>query len=146
MQEVFEKIIEKLEEEKKSELGREDLCDEEGYGDGEEIYEDGKSAGRYEQTVRIIEIVKQAAEGFGTDTNVGSNGWISCSERLPENVDHLADGDKKKQYLVMTRNGRYEVAEWLEVYDKPFWCGHYSQEIKDVIRWKPLEPYQPKGE
>ena len=67
-------LIEKLEELKKSELEREDLCDEEGYGDVEEIYEDGKSAGRYEQTVRIIEIVKQEAEKFGTDINVGSNG------------------------------------------------------------------------
>ena len=74
MVEVFEKIIEKLEELKKSELEREDLCDEEGCGDGEEIYEDGKSAGRYEQTVRIIEIVKQIATEyrnghFGCNTN-----------------------------------------------------------------------------
>ena len=64
MNEVFEKIIEKLEELKKSETEREDLCDEEGCGDGEEIYEDGKSQGRFEQVVRIIEIVKQEAEQY----------------------------------------------------------------------------------
>ena len=64
MQEVFEKIIEKLEELKKAEIEREDLCDEEGCGDGEEIYEDGKSQGRFEQVVRIIEIVKQEAEQY----------------------------------------------------------------------------------
>ena len=46
----------------------------------------------------------------------------------------------------MTRNGRYEVAEWLEVYDEPFWCSHYAAEVKDIVYWKPLEPYQPKGE
>lgn len=129
MQQVFENIIEKLEEEKRK-----------GH------YDFNSVIGEKNVWQKAIEIVKQEAEKFGTDTNVGSNGWIPCSERLPENVDHLADGDKKKQYLVMTRNGRYEVAEWLEVYDKPFWCGHYSQEIKDVIRWKPLETYQPKGE
>ena len=84
MQEVFSKIIEKLEELKKAEIERDDFCDEEGYGDGEEIYEDGKSQGRFEQAVRIIKIVKQEAEKFGTDTNVGSNGWIPCSERLPK--------------------------------------------------------------
>ena len=72
MIEVFEKIIEKLEELKKSELEREDLCDEEGCGDGEEIYEDGKSAGRYEQTVRIIEIVKQIAAEY-------TNGHFGCN-------------------------------------------------------------------
>ena len=35
-------------------------------------------------TNEAIEIVKQEAEKFGTDTNVGSNGWIPCSERLPK--------------------------------------------------------------
>ena len=64
MQAAFEKIIEKLEELKKAEIEREDLCDEEGCGDGEEIYEDGKSQGRFEQVVRIIEIVKQEAEQY----------------------------------------------------------------------------------
>lgn len=131
MQEVFEKIIEKLNEEM--------VC----YFLTIANTVDKSLDVAYEKVGKAIdkaiEIVKQEATEY-------NNGWIPCSERLPENVDHLADGDKKKQYLVMTRNGRYEVAEWLEVYDKPFWCGHYSQEIKDVIRWKPLEPYQPNGE
>lgn len=30
------------------------------------------------------EIVEKFAKEFATDTNVGSNGWIPCSERLPE--------------------------------------------------------------
>ena len=29
--------------------------------------------------------IKQLAEEFATDTNVGNNGWIPCSERLPKN-------------------------------------------------------------
>ena len=30
------------------------------------------------------DIVHEVAEEFATDTNVGTNGWIPCSERLPE--------------------------------------------------------------
>ena len=76
MQEVFDKIIEKLECLKQREKNRPDDCDENGYGDGEQIYEDGRSQGRYEQTVKIIEIIQQAEEEY-------NNGWIPCSERLP---------------------------------------------------------------
>lgn len=32
----------------------------------------------------LIEIVKQEAEKFGMATNVSTNGWIPCRERLPE--------------------------------------------------------------
>ena len=38
----------------------------------------------YDAYTNAIEIVKQEAEKFGRDTNVGSNGWIPCSEKLPE--------------------------------------------------------------
>lgn len=69
---VFEKIIEKMEELKQIEINRPDNCDEDGNGDGEQIYDDGRSQGRYEQTVKIIEIVKQAAAE-------NNNGWIPCS-------------------------------------------------------------------
>ena len=69
MNEAFEKIIEKLE----------DL----------EIHFDNDyfSSNREGMIVKndAIEIVKQEAEQFGADTNVGSNGWIPVSERLPEN-------------------------------------------------------------
>lgn len=67
MQEVFEKIIEKLEELKQIENNRPDSCDVEGNGDGEQIYDDGRSQGRYEQTVRIIGIVKQVAAEYNKD-------------------------------------------------------------------------------
>ena len=33
---------------------------------------------------RAYSIVREVAEEFATDTNVGINGWIPCSERLPE--------------------------------------------------------------
>ena len=33
---------------------------------------------------RAYSIVQEVSEEFATDTNVGTNGWIPCSERLPE--------------------------------------------------------------
>ena len=94
MQNVFEKVIEKLEELKIAELEREDLCDEECYGDGEEIYEDAKSVGRYEQTVKIIEIVKQEAEKYN---NVMIDGkycfqTCACTEKC-DKCSRLCNGD-----------------------------------------------------
>ena len=63
MQTVFEKIIEKLEE-------KQDIF----------LYEDSDyGEGKYNAFDEAIEIVKQEAEKFGRDTNVGSNGWIPCS-------------------------------------------------------------------
>ena len=149
MQEVFDKILEKLEELKKAEIERDDLCDEEGFGDGEEIYEDGKSQGRFEQAVRIIEIVKQTAAEY-------NNGWIPCSERLPEEYgDYLvawrplsmSDED------IMKKVGRevphfYEIVEY-DPDDEALWIGSIEQAKGEyeIIAWKPLpEPYQPKGE
>jgi hypothetical protein len=137
MQKVFEKIIEKLEELKKAELEREDLCDEEGCGDGEEIYEDGKSAGRYEQTVRIMQIVKQAAAEY-------NKGWIPCnSGKLPEeyedvevSVEEIADDVGGKRY--------YTMRSWLQ---DGKWVIKKNPYHPTVIAWKyPTEPYQPKEE
>ena len=67
MNKAFEKIIEKLEEEKVK-----------------GIYDSSSIIGEKNVWHKAIEIVKQEAEQFGRDTNVGSNGWIPCSERLPE--------------------------------------------------------------
>ena len=38
----------------------------------------------YLDSADVIEIVQEVAEEFATDTNVGTNGWIPCSERLPK--------------------------------------------------------------
>ena len=67
MKEFTEKLIGRLEELKKTEQNRPDDCDEEGYGDGEQIYDDGRSQGRFEQTHKIIEIVNELAEEHESD-------------------------------------------------------------------------------
>ena len=76
MQEVFEKIIEKLEE-----LTVEECT----------LHECGIRSERCRPCIakKAIEIVKQEAEKFGTDTNVGSNGWIPVEEELPETDKYI---------------------------------------------------------
>lgn len=58
-----DKVVEQLEKLKKAEQDRPDDCDEDGCGDGEQIYDDGRSQGRFEAYVRAIEIAK----GGGAD-------------------------------------------------------------------------------
>lgn len=53
-----DKVVEQLEKLKKAEQGRPDDCDDDGCGDGEQIYDDGRSQGRYEAFSKAIEIVK----------------------------------------------------------------------------------------
>ena len=139
MKEAFEKIVEKLEELKKAEIERDDLCDEEGCGDGEEIYEDGKSQGRFEQVVRIIEIVKQEAEKY-------NNGWIPCSERLPEEafgcLVTVMDCNPS------TQTDFENILPYFVGYDGDSWNDADGEEIPfEVLAWRKLPlPYQPKGE
>ena len=52
------KVVEQLEKLKKAEQDRPDDCDEDGCGDGEQIYDDGRSHGRFEAFGKAIEIVK----------------------------------------------------------------------------------------
>lgn len=134
MQEVFEKIIDKLEE-KIVITWRHDY--------------DG---GRKDAFNEAIEIVKQEAEKFGTDTNVGSNGWIPCSERLPKEYgDYLvawrplsmSDED------IMKKVGRevphfYEIVEY-DPDDEALWIGSIEQAKGEyeIIAWQPLpKPYK----
>ena len=43
---------------KETEQNREDECDEEGYGDAEQIFSDGESQGKFKAYIKAIEIVK----------------------------------------------------------------------------------------
>lgn len=58
-----DKVVEQLEELRKVEQDRPDDCDEDGCGDGEQIYDDGRSQGRYEAFGKAIQSVK----GGGVD-------------------------------------------------------------------------------
>ena len=122
MQEVFEKIIEKLKEISIFMT----TCD--GYG------ADCVSVGTIE------EIVKQEAEKLGTDINVGSNGWIPCSERFPE----CENGCETTALMFQLKTGTIEVGYFGvggKVREKYF--RHYRNstdgvDASDVVAWKPL--------
>lgn len=136
MQEVFEKIIEKLNS-KKAYFQRFYECE----GKSEHDADLNKSTQLAFDDA--IEIVKQEAEKFGRDTNVGSNGWIPVSERLPEEyedvevtIEEIADDVGGKRY--------YNVRSWLQ---DGQWVIKKNPYKPTVIAWKyPTEPYQPKGE
>ena len=88
-----------------------------------------------------IEIVNQLAEEYRQDLDKNSQGWISCSERLPE---------KNGMYLVTQK--RYSLDNrrmiGIETDYVQFSCGEWCRaRFLEVIAWQPLPtPYQPKGE
>lgn len=125
MNKVFEKIIEKLEEEK-SNVPVNRLLDD-------IIKDKPKELGQLIAYNKAIEIVKQAAEKH-------NNGWIPCSERLPKEngyyyvtqiVKSVSTGKKiaiEKAYV------EFSIGEWRRA------------KHLEVIAWLDIEPYQPKGE
>lgn len=117
MQEVFEKIIERLGrccEMQKDMIGRESR-----YSMNDETYEHGARV--YENAIKIVQ---QAA----TEHN---NGWILCNERSPEDSEEVLATDGKYVYLV-----KYDAD-----LDASF------GDMDGIVAWQPLPaPYQPKGE
>ena len=126
MQEVFSKIIEELEIERTT------------ANNTFVKYEMNVDLGRVFGLEKAIEIVKQEAEKFGTDTNVGSNGWIPCSERLPEPIRPVLVTLRNwmnDKYIV--RVGRFHTDHWK--------TDEGIVENSVVIAWQPLpQPYHPK--
>ena len=123
MQEVFEKIIERLEEIRIKKTCNTEKCNT-------------KELCRICVVDDAIEIVKQEAEKFGTDTNVGSNGWIPCSERLPKYGEVV---------MCSCTNNGITISCITHKGVKPSKSVRFGQH--SVIAWQPLpQPYQPKGE
>ena len=135
MNSVFEKIIEKLEEEKMSyfltiaNTGDEKLdCTYEQVGNALD---------------KAIEIVKQEAEQY-------NNGWIPCSGLLPTTEEYQRGNGR---FLVTDGNRTYEAE--FDIYESHTF-GKSRMAIdwfitdKCVTHWQneplPPQPYQPKGE
>lgn len=193
MQDIFEKIKERLEKEHK--LAEEDA---ERYDKGNSNHFKYAKARGYVNAMEVaIEIVNQVAEEFGSDINVRSSnseiqnklldslhrkilkskvaeevteaeievlvkakeltddGWIPCSERLPEVFEDTKSSDvvlvcgydeesdyswQAMGFYVHTEAiKRWFFAECKDT-DKPIdWI--------DIVAWQPLPaPYKPKGE
>ena len=120
MQELFGKIIEKLEEIRVKPTCNKEKCDT-------------KELCRICVVDDAIEIVKQEAEKY-------NNGWIPCSERLPEPI---------RPVLVTLRNCMNDKC-FVRV--RRFHTDHWNTdegivENSVVIAWQPFpQPYEPKGE
>lgn len=117
MNKAFEKILERLEE----------LIEKSYYKATEGSH---NACIRNSAYHKVKKIVHEVSEEFATDTNVGTNGWIPCSEKLPE---------KTGWYLVSLEDG---IVSTGHLFEDNSWREAKGQ---DVIAWQPLtEPYQPK--
>lgn len=138
MQEVFEKIKKKLEEQLKQYDMRIERRNSDCYFDEASKKEnlDGRASG----IEKAIEIVDQVAEEY-------NNGWISCSERLPIGEEYRKKIDDSYFYKHMLTTTNEE--------DIPICVGWYDQENEvwyDITgfafypnAWQPL-PAPPKKE
>lgn len=126
MKSVFEKIIERLEELKTTHNPHDSYWDEAMYRATELVNSTCNKA-----INGAIEIVNQAAEEYG-------DGWIPCSERLPDSSIDV--NITTRSSIVGTGSFFKEANKWVQWY-----CG--GGIAVDVIAWQPLPvPYQPKGE
>ena len=131
MQEVFENIIERLERLKTPcELG---------------MIENG----RYVLRDNAIEIINQTAAEY-------NNGWIPCSERLPEEGGYYlvtyhgwSNGDYLPKFDdTYVRRLHYQKSERFTGWNHPRYCDDKAENDtnREVIAWQPLpQPFQ-KGE
>lgn len=134
MQDVFEKIIKKLglraEKTEKKEMDAK-------YFEDAQVYKGERIA-----FLDAIEIVKQESAEY-------NNGWIPCSERLPEVEINPVTNDYVR-YNVTYKNGDVSDVRYYaygEASGGKHWLNGGRIMDEYVIAWKPLpEPYQPKGE
>ena len=101
---------------------------------------DDYELGQFNACEYAIEIVNQLAEEYRQDLDKNSQGWISCSERLPEDCTI---------YEVTARFGNGMCYTEFAYYDesKGEWWKHDDDGLVNVLAWKEhTTPYQPKGE
>lgn len=133
MKEAFEKIMEQLEEPQFN-IGCgacpiKEKCDE-----VQETIDD-EMTDLCAETMRVIakEIVQEVEKEY-------NNGWIPCSERLPEEPEEgLTDLDECDEYIAMIENADIPTA--LNYAGNGEW--YRDGEFYKVIAWQPLpEPYK----
>ena len=130
MNKVFEKIIEKLEE-----LFQDlNVIEVLSHVDFDSTIQNSLENFLKAITNEAIEIVKQEAEKY-------NNGWIPCSEKLPELRKDVLVTVKYTGFMGM--HGYWIKTGHMEAEND--WWGDCAG--GDVIAWQPLpEPYHPKGE
>ena len=117
MNKEFEKIIETLESEAKR------------WEDSGKEYEDRCEIAVARGIKNAIEIVKQEAKQY-------NNGWIPCSERLPDDFMSF-------EYLTIRKGHTLATITYYCVVNHKWYLSRNSSKEIDVIAWKPLpEPYK----
>ena len=105
----------------------------------EQLKEGGKNEKERNAFDNAEQIVKEVAEEFATDTNVGTNGWISCSDRLPE------------EYIVLCCDKYGEMIVGHPYFDEVSNTNYSAESDNEMmyncIAWQPLpEPYKESDE
>lgn len=145
MQDVFEKIIEKLNS-KKAYFQSFYECE------GKTEHDADLNKATQLALDDAIEIVKQEAEQY-------NNGWIPCSERLPEERDwYLAVFEEVDTgFIGLPYIADYLMGSHTKFTTEDGWIIRNCSDTEDgsaeyyknlrCVAWQPLpEPYQPKGE
>lgn len=87
-----------------------------------------------------FEIVNQLAEEYGKDTNViTNNGWIPCSEKLPDDFMSMA-------YLTTVKGHFYPEVKYYCVANHKWYSNERTTKEVKVIAWMPLPVAYQKGE
>ncbi len=145
MKEAFEKIIERLEKERKIYCEAYETVtwtpDKIAYVNREKALDDA------------IEIVNQVAEEYKQALNENKQCWIPCSERLPETQEDYIVAIKMKyqfeeewEYCVDVATYDLSGCGYIDGAWNTFNDWYEGQEIH-VIAWQPLpKPYEPKEE
>lgn len=85
----------------------------------------------YLDSADVIEIVQEVAEEFATGTNVGTNGWIACIERLPDDFMSM-------EYLTTVKGHFYPEINYYCVVNHKWYSNEKSTKEVNVIAWQPL--------
>ena len=142
MQEVFENIIKALEEKRDEAEKNMELSDV--------LSEVNSYGGMFDALDKAIEIINQTAAEY-------NNGWIPCSERLPEEGGYYlvtyhgwSNGDYLPKFDdTYVRRLHYQKSERFTGWNHPRYCDDKAENDtnREVIAWQKLpRPYQPKGE
>ena len=142
MKEFIEKLIGRLEERQNDIVGNLSLNAyySDGYDKGIEYAIEivNQLAEEYEQTIDVADLVEKYGQ-----KNVLNDGWIACSERLPEVNEELFSDD----LLVSFKESNDLKIAFYDGNKEKWYLRSSAPYIGQVIAWQPLPaPYQPKGE